>query len=579
MSSIPLSNVVNVTPAVLAGAGASLGMNAIILTENPLVPVGTLQGMAPSAAADFFGATALETTLASIYGAGYAGGSQTPSLIYFAQYNASAVGAWLRGATLSLTLAQLQALSGDIILEIDGRNVTSAAINLASATSFTEAATLVQTGLQTQGGIFNGTIAVTSASAQLTVSAVTSGLLHIGDTITDADGAIPAGTTITAFGTGTGGIGTYTLSAAATATNASESAYVSSTATVSYNTQLAAFEISSSTVGVTSSIAYPTDTSLSPSLKLTQAAEAIISAGAAAATPATVMDAIQDVSQDWASFLLAFDPDDGAAGGPIKLEFAQWNAAQDDAYAFIAWDVDPAPGSTAPDASCFAALAADLEGTVPIWDTNAVQAAGVAAFIAGTIASINFNAPNGRVAFDAKGSPSLTPDVTSNTQYTNALANGYNAYGAFASRTSAFSWLEKGSMTGTWAWIDSYVNQIYWNATLQEALATYKASVGFIPYNTAGYTGVRQALLSTIVAMGSFGAWQANVALSTAEIQAANQDAGISIGSTLQTQGWYLLVADPGATVRAARGSPIIKLYYVDGGSVQSLDMTSVDVE
>jgi hypothetical protein len=58
------------------------------------------------------------------------------------------------------------------------------------------------------GAAFTGTIAGTT----LTVSAVSSGALAIGQTIVDATGAVVAGTTITALGTGTGGTGTYTVS-------------------------------------------------------------------------------------------------------------------------------------------------------------------------------------------------------------------------------------------------------------------------------------------------------------------------------------------------------------------------------
>ncbi len=61
------------------------------------------------------------------------------------------------------------------------------------------------------------------AGTVLTVSAVASGVLSVGATITDASGLIAAGTTITALGTGTGGIGTYTV--APSQTVASEALY------------------------------------------------------------------------------------------------------------------------------------------------------------------------------------------------------------------------------------------------------------------------------------------------------------------------------------------------------------------
>jgi hypothetical protein len=56
----------------------------------------------------------------------------------------------------------------------------------------------------------------TSSNTTLTVTSVFSGTIAVGMIVTGTD--IPAGTTISAFGTGCGGTGTYTLSAAATGT-------------------------------------------------------------------------------------------------------------------------------------------------------------------------------------------------------------------------------------------------------------------------------------------------------------------------------------------------------------------------
>ncbi len=66
-------------------------------------------------------------------------------------------------------------------------------------------------------GSFLGTADINS-TATLTVQTITSGTISIGMTV--AGSGIPLGTTITAFGTGTGGTGTYIMSAAATATTA-----------------------------------------------------------------------------------------------------------------------------------------------------------------------------------------------------------------------------------------------------------------------------------------------------------------------------------------------------------------------
>jgi hypothetical protein len=58
------------------------------------------------------------------------------------------------------------------------------------------------------------TVTATIAGTVMTVSAVSSGALHIGQTVQGA--GVTLGTIITAFGTGTGGVGTYTLSVAST---------------------------------------------------------------------------------------------------------------------------------------------------------------------------------------------------------------------------------------------------------------------------------------------------------------------------------------------------------------------------
>ncbi|MFN7817797.1 MAG: hypothetical protein ACK5OQ_16330 [Burkholderiales bacterium] len=78
---------------------------------------------------------------------------------------------------------------------------------------------------------FTGTVTVAGDAASvtgaiagttLTVSAVASGTLHVGQTLTGS--GVTVGTTITALGTGTGGTGTYTVSATQTVTSTAISA-------------------------------------------------------------------------------------------------------------------------------------------------------------------------------------------------------------------------------------------------------------------------------------------------------------------------------------------------------------------
>jgi hypothetical protein len=106
--------------------------------------------------------------------------------------------------------------SGDFWVKNAG--ASSSAI---SQTAYTNNSTgAVQFGSNWTGASVTGSIAanvVTGAIAGqvLTVSAVTSGTLAVGQTISGT--GITSGTTITALGTGTGGTGTYTVSVSQTA--------------------------------------------------------------------------------------------------------------------------------------------------------------------------------------------------------------------------------------------------------------------------------------------------------------------------------------------------------------------------
>lgn len=161
MNSIPASEIVSVLPGVLSAGGNPLSANAVFLTANSTIPVGTVQAFATlQDVKDWFGAGSIEALNAAIYFSGYTNTTVLPSVLYFSQYNAANVAGYLRSANLiALTLTQLQALSGTITLAIDGVSTVSLAINLSSATSFTNAAALIQTGIR--GGTPNNTVAVT----------------------------------------------------------------------------------------------------------------------------------------------------------------------------------------------------------------------------------------------------------------------------------------------------------------------------------------------------------------------------------------------------------------------------------
>lgn len=583
-AAIPASEEVSSIPSVLAAGGNPLSPNAVFLTTDTSIPYGVAQPFPnTTAVGDWFGVNAPESAFAAAYFAGFNGCTALPGNLYFYQYNTAAVAGYLRGGALTnVTLTELQAFSGVLVVSINGEVVTSANINLAAATSFTNAAALITTGLQTVGGIFSGTCSTTTGSATLDVTAIASGTLHLGDVVVAA--GVPVGTTITAVPAG-GGVGNYTMSANATATNVGESVTVSSTAVCTYDAQRNAFVITSPTTGAASTLGFASG-SLAADILLTAATGAVLSAGAAAASPAGAMNGVVASTQNWVSFTHVFDPDNGAPGGAVKLQFAAWTSQQSPAgnerFIYFAWDKDVIPGSEANDAASFGALvkAAAYNGTAITWEPGVTQTAGLkAAFCCGMTASLDTTATNGRITYKFKSQAGLIPDVTDATTAANLDGNGYNYYAAVATANQTFQYLRQGSMPGVWKWIDPYVNQILMNADFQLALLSYLTSVKSVPYVTIGYSALYSALQDPITKYLNFGAIRAGVPLSAAQVTQVNTAAGVAIDGILSSTGYYLQILPASAQSRGNRSSPPMTFWYTDGGSIHQINMASIDVQ
>ncbi len=100
-----------------------------------------------------------------------------------------------------------------------------------------------------------------------------------------------------------------------------------------------------------------------------------------------------------------------------------------------------------------------------------------------------------------------------------------------------------------------------------------------IPYNNAGRAMVEAGCADPINAGLNFGAFRAGVTLSAIQRTAVNTAAGVTISTTLSERGWYLQVLDATPEVRAARGSPPCSFWYMDGQSVQQIDLASINVQ
>jgi hypothetical protein len=498
--SIPASYFVSIVPGVISAGGSALDLNGLMLTSGTRTPIGSVLSFASaSAVATYYGAGSTEAQAAAIYFAGFDNSNVKPGALLVAQYNTAPVAAFLRGASVSsLTLAQLQALTpGTLTITTDGVAKTSGTITLSGATSFSNAATLIQ------------------------------------------------------------------------------AAFTSPNFAVSFDSVSGAFVFTSSTTGAASTITFCTGTLADP-LNLRLVDGAVLSQGAIAAVPGTFMTAITGVTQDWASFFTTFDPDNGS-GNAQKLLFAQWNNAQVDQYVYVAWDTDTSPTTTSPATTSLGYLLkqANIDGTFLIYAPSYDKAA----YQSGAIAAVDFSETNGRTNFDFRSQAGLTPDVTDLTTLTNLEANGYNAYCAVATRNQGFTFMTPGSVPGQWLWLDSYVNQIWLNAALQLAGMELLVALKSIPYNAPGRALIRAAFMDPINAGVNFGAIQPGVTLSALQIAEVNNAAGTKIDTTLSAQGWYLQILDATPQNRALRKSPRCTLWYTDGGSVNQINLASVDVQ
>lgn len=494
VASIPASDIVNILPGVIGAGGSGLDMVGLILTNSARAPYGVaLRFFSATDVAAYFGPSSDEAAKAAIYFNGYVGSFIKPAFVLFAAYATATRAGFLRGGPLALTLAQLQALTpGTLTITTAGTPLTSASINLAAATSFSNAATIIQ------------------------------------------------------------------------------AAFTSPPFTVTYDSIANAFLFTTTATGAAATMAYATGAMAAP-LNLTQANGAVLSQGAAVDIPATAMANVVAQTQDFVSFTTLFLPSDADI-----VAFATWTNSKNDRFLYVPWTANAA-AITNTDTTSPAKLikAANLGGVAPVYSPDAEPAV----FILGYVASIDFNRPNGRTVAAFRSGVGLTADVTNQTIANNLLANGYSFYGTYATANDDFTWLYNGQVTGEFAFIDSYINQIWMNNQFQLSWMAMLGAVGQIPYNDDGYEMLGAGLQSDIFAAVSFGAIRSGVTLTEGQKAEIMNIAGQDISDVMFTRGWFLSILDPGGPVRAARGSPICTFFYTDGQSVQKINLSSLMVQ
>lgn len=495
--SISANKVVSVTPGVLSAGGIGLVLSGMVLSQALALPIGAPVSF-PTAAAvgNYFGPASIEKSIADVYFAGFVNGRITPQALLFSRYvEGAAVGAFTRGALNTQTLTQLKTIvAGTLSVTIDTVTYNIAAVNLAAATSFSNAATILQTAFT-----FGGT----------------------GHTVT-------------------------------------------------YDAQFNAFVVKSGTTGATSTIGYVSGT-VASTLGLLQSNGAVISQGSIPMIPGAAMDLIYGYTKNWFKFMNTIEPSLSDA-----LLFATWNAAKAGQFAYVSWDSDVTAATTANNAATLGAqiIAAGIAGTVCVYNTPQV-----AAFNLGVAASIDFSGTSARITYAFKQSGLITPTVTDDVSAANLESNGYNYYGNFATANQQVNFYYPGSISGAYLWDDAHTNAQWLNSQLQVSILNGFVNTPSIPYNDSGYGLVSAFAAAPIIAAVNFGAIRPGVPLSPAQVQQVNQAAGTTISTVLQSRGWYFQVTPAPASARVTRSSPACTLWYMDGGSIQKLNVASIDVQ
>lgn len=195
---IALNQIASVLPQVLGAAGSTNNLNGLVVSQSTELPNGQLVSFATSTAVgNYFGLQSPEYEAAVIYFAGTKKATRLPGTLFFGRYNLAAAAAFLRGGSMQgVSLSQLQALSGTLIVTSGGTVQTSASISLSAATSFQNAATLMQAGFtsppftisyDTQQQTFVVTNTATGATSTITTA---TGTLAAGVKLDVGDGAI-----------------------------------------------------------------------------------------------------------------------------------------------------------------------------------------------------------------------------------------------------------------------------------------------------------------------------------------------------------------------------------------------------
>ena len=338
--------------------------------------------------------------------------------------------------------------------------------------------------------------------------------------------------------------------------------------TVAYNSNLNAFVITSSTTGADSEVSVATEVSSGTTatlLGLTADKGAIPIEGSPALSASENMTNIAEADGNWVSFTYLY-----TASNEEIIALAEWSSEQKVEFLFVAHtetEGDAVPSNSSNRPNSLKAL--DVEGTLVVFGgiNHAVLVMAIGA-------SIDWNRYNGLPSFAFRTQSGLVASVTDEAVAENLLTEKVNYYGRYASRVEDFTFLYNGAMIGgQFGFVDAFIGNIWLRNALQNAILNGLQQVPRTPYNADGYNQIRAWCADPINRGINNGAIQKGVKLSESQKAQLYAEIGLDVADDIYTDGYYLVVQDPGSQARVNRESPVCGLWYTYGGQINKVEL------
>ena len=530
-SAASMSTFITINGKVIQSTASGFTPQLLILTENPILPTGTVEPFTTAAAVSaYFGTTTnpsdssnyyVDSTNAAAYfsASPSKGAGNTPTSVLFYRYVGSNTAAFTRSAAVYATtsLASLQAVTaGTLNMTWNGTPYEATAINLSADNNLAAMAATIQTAVQLVSGLSAATVTYDTVTNGFTVTFAYSGANTVGY--------------ITASGSGS------------------------------------------------------TD-QLAQKMLITQATGAVLSQGLAAQTPAQVMTAVTNLTNNFATFVPNFDIN--ISGYAIVLGLIAW--AQSQTYFFLPLFYDYLGGGTEPITAPMRQAIIDGgygQRSVNPWTVSANEmdmivnpAAITLPFaVAGVVASYNFNTTNGLIQLNATTFTGITPVITNQPDLSLLLNTfGTNSYCNLNTRNNNFQWFETGSIGGNYGWIDTIVGYMWLADQCQVQLATLMQNLPSIPYDNLSQIN---ATLDPIFQQGlSNGVVQKNIPLSPTQQQELISQVGYNFAPIMYNNGYYIPNITASANDIANRTLSNVSAWYTyAGGPVYvTVNLTTVE--